>query len=201
MIKKLALSLALTAAFAAAASADVGIFAGYAVLDINGNNDQFYKLQNPNDTTNPTFQGADLGTFDPNVNSLFFSGGELQTFENGGSDVTGASIHYRVYVTGSPTGSYTSFNLPYAGAWGSTAGDDRWQSLAPSDNLLSNLAPGSYTLETFISASSTDGSLFLSNGGSNYQATFTVVPEPSTVSLLAGPAILGAWFFVRRRRA
>ncbi|MEY2536457.1 MAG: hypothetical protein QOG67_197 [Verrucomicrobiota bacterium] len=26
------------------------------------------------------------------------------------------------------------------------------------------------------------------------------VPEPSTLSLLAGPAILGAWFFVRRRR-
>ncbi len=29
----------------------------------------------------------------------------------------------------------------------------------------------------------------------------TVVPEPSSLSLLAGPAILGAWFFVRRRRA
>ena len=28
-----------------------------------------------------------------------------------------------------------------------------------------------------------------------------VVPEPSSLSLLAGPAILGAWFFVRRRRA
>jgi hypothetical protein len=28
-----------------------------------------------------------------------------------------------------------------------------------------------------------------------------IVPEPSSLSLLAGPAILGAWFFVRRRRA
>ena len=27
------------------------------------------------------------------------------------------------------------------------------------------------------------------------------IPEPSSLSLLAGPAILGAWFFVRRRRA
>ena len=27
------------------------------------------------------------------------------------------------------------------------------------------------------------------------------VPEPSSLSLLAGPAILGAWFYVRRRRA
>jgi hypothetical protein len=28
-----------------------------------------------------------------------------------------------------------------------------------------------------------------------------LVPEPSTLSLLAGPALLGAWFFIRRRRA
>jgi len=28
-----------------------------------------------------------------------------------------------------------------------------------------------------------------------------VVPEPTTLSLLAGPALLGAWFFIRRRRA
>ena len=27
-----------------------------------------------------------------------------------------------------------------------------------------------------------------------------VVPEPSSLSLLVGPAILGAWFFIRRRR-
>jgi hypothetical protein len=27
-----------------------------------------------------------------------------------------------------------------------------------------------------------------------------IVPEPSTLSLLAGPAILGVWFYVRRRR-
>jgi hypothetical protein len=27
------------------------------------------------------------------------------------------------------------------------------------------------------------------------------IPEPTTLSLLGGPAILGAWFFVRRRRA
>lgn len=29
----------------------------------------------------------------------------------------------------------------------------------------------------------------------------TAVPEPSSLSLLAGPAILGAWFFIRRRRS
>ncbi len=29
---------------------------------------------------------------------------------------------------------------------------------------------------------------------------FPFVPEPSSFALLAGPVLLGAWFFVRRRR-
>ena len=45
------------------------------------------------------------------------------------------------------------------------------------------------------------------NGGSANQnlvvdnLSITVVPEPSSLSLLGGPAILGAWFYLRRRRA
>lgn len=45
------------------------------------------------------------------------------------------------------------------------------------------------------------------NGGSANQnlvfdnLNLAAVPEPTSLSLLAGPAILGAWFFVRRRRA
>ena len=41
-------------------------------------------------------------------------------------------------------------------------------------------------------------------GGLNENNLFAnnlaIVPEPSSLSLLAGPAILGAWFYVRRRR-
>ncbi len=29
----------------------------------------------------------------------------------------------------------------------------------------------------------------------------SIVPEPSSLALLAGPALLGAWFFIRRRRS
>ncbi|MEY2487466.1 MAG: hypothetical protein QOH39_3114 [Verrucomicrobiota bacterium] len=49
--------------------------------------------------------------------------------------------------------------------------------------------------------------LFNSNAGNGdtnnvffNNMAISAVPEPSTLSLLAGPAILGAWFFVRRRR-
>lgn len=80
---------------------------------------------------------------------------------------------------------------------------------------------------TFNGGSSYSFTLTGSPGGSNFTATsglignidnirlfnfnqgaganfgfdnLAVVPEPTTLSLLAGPAILGAWFFVRRRR-
>jgi hypothetical protein len=39
------------------------------------------------------------------------------------------------------------------------------------------------------------------NFGFNNLAVTTAVPEPSTLSLLAGPALLGGWLFLRRRRA
>ena len=38
------------------------------------------------------------------------------------------------------------------------------------------------------------------NFGFNNLAITTAVPEPSTLSLLAGPALLAGWFFIRRRR-
>ena len=50
--------------------------------------------------------------------------------------------------------------------------------------------------------------LFNANAGSGNSnnlffnnMAIVAVPEPSTVALLAGPALLGAWFFIRRRRA
>ncbi len=55
--------------------------------------------------------------------------------------------------------------------------------------------------EVFGSADTTAGSRFYSNNGNNYTATFTVVPEPSSLALLGGSSILGAWFFARRRRS
>jgi len=46
--------------------------------------------------------------------------------------------------------------------------------------------------------------LFNFNQGAGQNFGFdniAIVPEPSSVALLVGPALLGAWFFVRRRRA
>ena len=197
MIKKLVLPILFAAALLASANAATGVFGGYIVLNINGGGSQFFKLENPADTVTPTF-GGNLGTFDPAVNSLFLTGGEADTFKNGTSDVTAAFLNYRIY-TGAPAGSFANLNLPFNSDLGN--GDQKWQTTSANNNLLTGLANGTYTLEVFVNSNTNEGDQFLNAGGANYKATFTVVPEPATVSLLAGPALLGAWFYARRRRA
>lgn len=51
-----------------------------------------------------------------------------------------------------------------------------------------------------------DMRFFNFNAGTNQDSNFyinnlAVVPEPTTLSLLGGPALLGAWFLARRKRA
>jgi hypothetical protein len=141
-----------------------------------------------------------LGTFNPGAgNSLTLTGGALLTFKNGGSDVTGAFLDFRVFPAGSPSGLFTEFSLPFNedNVAGNT-GDQRWASETQSFNLLSGLPNGSYELGVFLRETSTDGGAFSSNGGANYGATFQVVPEPST--WVAGAMALVGCFYLRYRR-
>jgi hypothetical protein len=182
------------------AFAATGVFGGYIDLSINGTA-QFYKLENPDDNTTPPFGNVNFGLFDPSLGQTFvLKGGEADTFKNGASNVTGAFLNYRIYPTGSPSGAFSNLNLPFNSDLG--GGNQKWQTIAATTNLLAGLPNGNYTLEVYVnSTTSGDGDQFLNNGGANYKATFSVVPEPSSLTLLGGPALLGAWFFVRRRRA
>ena len=208
MIKKLALSLAVAAAFAVNASADTGIFGSFAVID-TGSGNTFYDLTST--TTNPDFASLNGAVFGPG-DVFRLVGGELNTFKNnnttgnGFNDVGQPSLLYSV-VTGGTSGNFgLGFNSEFGGnpSFGNNPGDQKWQTLGQNVNLLANLAPGDYTLNIRITAPTGNngdfsGGAILDTGA--FAANFTVVPEPSSLSLLAGPAILGAWFFVRRRRA
>jgi hypothetical protein len=156
-------------------------------------------------TLNTTgFNGLNLGTFNPGAgDTLTFIGGEALTFKNGlatdltGNDVTSATINYEVDGSGF-TGFGLAFNENLA-----NPGDQRWASTTGAVNLLSGLSAGPHTLTFFASGTNNSDpplGIFDSNGGANYTASFTVVPEPATI-LLVGPTMLAGLFYIRRRRA
>ena len=145
-----------------------GIFESYAVLNINGGGNTYYDLQA--NTTNPDFNGLDLGTF-TNGQTLVFVGGENKTWKNGGGDVTGGRIHYRVY-TGTPSGSFSNVSFNWIQDLGS--GDQKWGATTGTTDVLAGLPNGVYTLEVYTEADTNLGARYSNNGGANYKATFTV---------------------------
>ena len=190
-LKQLIATVALLAtgnAFAAS-----GIFESYGIIKINAST-AYYDMQAT--TGNSDFQGAAFGTFDTAVgNTLTLVGGEVKTFKNGISDVTGAFFDYRVFKVGNTPGSFTEFGLPFAANLGG-GGDQRWDKTNENVNLLTGLGNGNYTLEVFARATSSDGTHFSNNGGLNYKANFTVVPEPASAVF----GLVGSVLLLRRRR-
>jgi hypothetical protein len=210
-MKKLLSAVAALVISGSAAFGGAGIYDSFVIVD-----GAFYDIGAT--TPNPDFQGAFLGTFDPTHTFMF--GGQQKSFKNDGTDVTGHQLQFRVYQT-TPSGTFNVINYSFQWNFGDPGapgnlgnpGDQQWGTDVQGANTgddsvmfsLAGLAPGTYTLEVF-SLITTNGvnaapTIFNNQGGANYTATFTVIPEPSSLSLLAGPALLGAWFYVRRRRA
>jgi hypothetical protein len=155
-------------AFVSYSAQATGIFESYAVLNINGGGNTYYDLQAS--TTNPDFNGLDLGTF-TNGQTLVFVGGENKTWKNGGGDVTGGRIHYRVY-TGTPSGSFSNVSFNWIQDLGN--GDQKWGATTGTTDVLAGLPNGVYTLEVYSEADTNLGARYSNNGGANYKATFTV---------------------------
>ncbi len=158
----------------------------------------FYEIDS--DTSNLfgalEFQGANLGTY--NVGDTLFLTGEQKSFKNNGTDVTAHTLSYSLNGV-----TFTDFSYNFEADLG--GGDQRWgraNAGGLTGNILDGLTPGNYTLEVFssITTNSVDSgpTVFNNNGGSNFSATFTVVPEPST-SALIGLSLVG--LVARRRRA
>jgi hypothetical protein len=131
------------------------------------------------------------------VNPTVATFGGLWTLDNPANFTFDQSVNVTPNNNPSATTYTFSFDLSKIGL--STGGTFNFLStyLNPTSAFRSNEAIGNhFTNETngnFGQAAAT------AVGFSTYTAT--AVPEPSSVALLGGPAILGAWFFVRRRRA
>lgn len=155
-------------------------------------------------TGNPDFQGSALGTF-LNTDTLQL-GGQGKSYKNNFTDVTGMLLSYRLY-SGAPSGSFQSLNYAFQSNL-VAPGDQQWGTDVAgangtaffTSNLLTGLANGTYTLELYSSIT-TNGvneasTVFNNNGGNNFTATFTVIPEPSRALLLG----LGLFGLIMRRR-
>ena len=156
-----------------------GFNSSYAVFSVNGGANAFYCM--PNNTScgaNPSLDGAALGTFAANSNSLILKGAEHNVYKCGGADITSTRLNYRIY-SGSPSGSFNTINIGYSsGASNGCSGEDQqWKDVSQNINVLNGLSAGNYTIEFYSDESTTVGTIYLSNSSNNYKATFTVVNQ------------------------
>jgi uncharacterized protein (TIGR03382 family) len=179
-----------------------GIFGSY--IEIFTTTSTIYKGENFSSA--PNIQGANLGTFDTGA-TLLLGNAQVNTFKNIGlgENVTGAELQYRVYPTAGSPGAFLihsfSFqaNATYTDLGGMSitgSGDQAWGNTNDINLMSLTSGDGDYTLEVFFKAFTSLGDRFSSNGGNNFKATFTVVPEPGSAAI----GLLGAALLLRRRR-
>lgn len=200
--KTLPLVLALLA-LPSIGSAATGVFGSYAQIFTTSST--VYVAQSYSGS-NPAFNGADLGIFSLS-DTLEITNASLMTFKNSGGDVTGAQMQYRVYEVGDTPGTFNIVNLGFGSNAPSTdlggnnfggGGDQEWRGFGggPIDLLSGITGNGNYQVEVFYRAFTNEGDRLSDNGGANYKANFTVVPEPA-VAFLGGVGLL---ILLRRRK-
>jgi hypothetical protein len=161
----------------------IGIYESYIVLNMNNTGNSWFDL-NAN-TSNQDFQGANLGNFEPGVSSLVLNGGQNKTYKCDGGDVTGGNLFYRVYVTSnSSPGNFNSIGFGWSSNdGGGCGGNQTWQNINNSINILSGLNAGEYYLEVYNNATGQPATAYANNGGLNFKATFKVSSKTNTSGL------------------
>jgi hypothetical protein len=208
---KRSLLVAFGLAIAASAQAATGMFGSYIQVLTSGNT--VYDLQAYGPIDRPNFGGANLGTVvTGGASTLHITNGSGLTFKSGGGNVTGVQLNWRIYKDGAPGGGFNNAalnfgnNAPNSDIVGNPfggGGDQEWRGLTGGaidiDTLFAtydNTKIGNWKLEAFYRASTNEGDRFSNNGGANFIANFTVVPEPSRVFFVA----IGLLGLIGRRR-
>ena len=148
-------------------------------------------------TSTNIFTGNNYGVHLQNSGSLILKGAELRSFKTATSNVCGANLYYRVYLTSGTPGAFSSIALPLldnciAGTYPSggvcNPDDQKWQSIASTIDLTA-FAPGNYTVEVYYdligdndSTTDCDDTILVNNSGNNYLANFTIQALPTFVS-------------------
>lgn len=175
------LTLFLTLAFAIQVFADSGIFQTYIILDIDNGGNSYYAGGINSDGATSIFNGSNFNT----PSSLILKGGEIKTFKNGLSDVTGAFLSYRVYKSGDTPGAFAEISLPFDSNLPNT-GDQKWDETNLNIDILALAlsGDGTYNLEVYWRAASSDGDRFDNDSGDNFIANFTINIMPVNFGFL-----------------
>lgn len=162
-------TLLLTVGIVQLVSAASGVFEYYLDTKLNGTS-----KNHGNYSGGTSFVGSNLGNVPSTSSTLIIDIVGLKTFKNGGSDVTAATLFYRVYKQGASAPAYTAVNMPFFANLGG-AGDQEWQQ-GTDVNLLTapNMTTGTYNVDVYITASTSDGGASYGSSGSPLTATFVL---------------------------
>jgi len=191
-MKNYYLKLLSTLAFVILSSASFSqsdIYESYVVLDINNSGNSFYDLNF--DTANVNFDGANLGTFTTS-NSLILNGAQNKTYKCGTHNILNSFIDYRIYETGNTPPAFTPSEILFnmddgtSNHCGNTSIDQTWESTGANIDILNGLTSGDYILEVYTRSDADwdndnvlNNTLYISNSGSNYLATFRMDNPPT----------------------
>ena len=169
------MAFAILITFSTNGFASSGLFDAYAIFSINSGANTYRQYT--------AIQNWSIGSFTYGSSSLILNGAQNKTFKNGGSNVTGGQIAYRVYLTSAgPTGVPFSFiQLSFGENYG-TPGDQRWETNNANVNLLAGRNVGSYTFEAYFQAYTSDGDSYYTNSGLNYKATFSITAATPSIT-------------------
>ena len=188
-------AVALMVVTATTSFAGTGVFGSYIAIDTDPATPAtytWYGISQPGPNTTTAFNGFNIGTFYVGQQATI-AGGELLTYKNGGGNVTGAQLQWRVdsgtwnTISISWTADAT-FNDALANTF-SNSGDQKWANLASQPDFMSSQAAGSHTLSVWFRAFTNEGDRDYGSQASPYTANFTLndppaaIPEPSTVLL------------------
>ncbi|MBJ7427480.1 MAG: hypothetical protein JHD28_00750, partial [Bacteroidia bacterium] len=154
----------------------MGIYDGYIITNTNGSGNVYTSLAS-------TFHNSNLGTFNTG-NSLVLNGAQNKTFKCSGGNVTGSNFYYRIYRTSATAGAFSSAQtMSFASNdGGGCGGNQTWERTNAGINVLSGLTSGFYHLEIYTDAPGSPSTAYYNNGGSNYRASFTVLPIASAAT-------------------
>lgn len=164
---------------------------GYVILNPNSSGDTYYKVDSYNTSGNPPFTG---NLFSIQTGQSLLLGGEIQTYPSEyGVTVT-------MYYAIDQNSSFSSINLNYF----QTQNNNDWWHNVDAVNIDNGLSNGSHTLYVWFSATDGSSTVYDNNGGINYSATFSVVPEPITRAVIIWGALMVAgaaarWSWLRCR--